>query len=153
MTLEIASFFITKLNKIYDWGKTIMSSALYPKFKELLLGGDIDLVTDTIKCILVDTADYTYSSAHDFYDDITAAARVGTAQTLANKTITGGVFDADDAVFTSVTGDATEAVVIYKDTGTESTSPLIAYIEGSITPNGGNITAQWDSGASKIFAL
>lgn len=130
-----------------------MASALYPSFKKLLLDGDIDLLADTIKCILIDTADYTYSASHDNLDDVPAAARVGTAQTLANKSTTGGVFDADDAVFTSVTGDPTEAVIIYKEGGTEATSPLIAYIEGSVTPNGGNITVQWDSGANKIFAL
>lgn len=130
-----------------------MASALYPSFKQLLLGGDIDLMTDTINCILVDTADYTYNSAHNFYDDITSAGRVGTAQTLANKSITNGVFDADNVTFTSVTGDPTEAVVIYKVGAGEDSSPLIAYIEGSITPNGGNITVQWSDDASKIFAL
>ena len=31
--------------------------------------------------------------------------------------------------FTSVTGPSIEAIVIYADTGTESTSPLIAYID------------------------
>lgn len=130
-----------------------MASVIYPSFKKLLLDGDIDLLVDTIKCVLIDTADYTYSAAHDNLDDVAAAARVGTAQTLTNKSTTGGVFDADDAVFTSVTGDPTEAVLIYKEGGTEGTSPLIAYIEGSVTPNGGNITVQFDSGANKIFAL
>lgn len=130
-----------------------MASILYTKFKELLLGGDIDLANDTIKCVLVDAADYTVNAAHDYLDHVASGARVGTAQTLANKSITGGVFDADDAVFSSVTGDGTEALIIYKDTGDEATSPLIAYIEGSVTPNGGNITAQFDSGANKIFAL
>jgi hypothetical protein len=130
-----------------------MASVLYPSFKKLLLDGDIDLLTDTIKCVLIDTADYTYSASHDNLDDVAAAARVGTAQTLANKTTTGGVFDADDIVFSAVTGDPTEAVIVYKEGGTEATSPLIAYIEGSVTPNGGDITIQWDSGANKIFAL
>lgn len=131
-----------------------MASALYTKFKELLLGGDIDLANDTIKCILVDTADYSFSAAHDYYDDITEASRVGTAQTLGSKSITGGVFDAADVTFSSVTGDATEAVVIFKVAGgAESADPLIAYIEGSVTPNGGDIVVQWDNGANKIFAL
>lgn len=130
-----------------------MASVLYPSFKKLLLDGDIDLLTDTIKIVLIDTADYTYSSAHNYLDDVASGARVGTAQTLTNKTTTGGVFDADDAVFPTVTGDPTEAAIIYKDTGSEATSPLIAYIEGSVTPNGGNITVQFDSGANKIFAL
>lgn len=131
-----------------------MASALYPKFKELLLGGDIALDSDTIKCILIDSADYTYSSAHDYMDDVPSAARIGTAQTLTNKTITSGVFDADDVTFTSVTGDSVEAVILYKDAGgADSANPLIAYIEGTVTPNGGNITVQFSSGASKIFAL
>jgi len=130
-----------------------MASALYPKFKEALLSGGINMASDTIKCILIDAADYTYSVSHQYLSDVASAARVGTAQTLTNKSITNGVFDADDVTFTSVTGDPTEALIIWKDTDVESTSPLIAYIEGSIILNGGDITVQWDSGASKIFAL
>lgn len=131
-----------------------MASALYPKFKEALLGGTINLSSDTIKCVLVDTADYTYSAAHQYLSSVPAGAREGTPQTLANKTVANGVFDADDATFTAVTGDPTEAVIIYKDaSGVEASSPLIAYIEGSVIPNGGNITVQWDNGANRIFAL
>lgn len=130
-----------------------MASALYPKFKEALLGGSINLTSDTIKCVLVDAADYTYSAAHQFLSSVPSAARVGTPQTLGSKTVTNGVFDAADVVFPGVTGDPTEAVIIYKDTEVEGTSPLIAYIEGAVTPNGGDITVQWDSGANKIFAL
>lgn len=130
-----------------------MASAIYPKAKEAFLSGTINLVSDTIKCILVDAADYVYSAAHDNLDDVPVAARVGTAQTLGTKSVTDGVFDAADVTFSSVTGDATEAVIIYKEGGTEGTSPLIAYIDGNVTPNGGNITVAWDAGASKIFAL
>jgi hypothetical protein len=47
--------------------------------------------------------------------------------------------------------------VIYKDTGVSGTSPLIAYIDTGtnfpVTPNGGDITVQWSSGASRIFKL
>lgn len=143
-----------------------MANALYPKYKELLLnpgtlgstsGTAVDLADDTIKVALVDTGTYTYSSAHDFYDDVSAAV-VGTPQTLGSKTVTNGVFDAADVTFTSVSGSSVEALVIYKDTGTASTSPLIAYIDTvssglPVTPNGGNITVTWDNGSSKIFAL
>jgi hypothetical protein len=46
--------------------------------------------------------------------------------------------------------------VIYVDTGTAATSPLVAYIDTGVTglpvtPNGGNITVTWN--ASGIFAL
>ena len=54
-----------------------------------------------------------------------------------------GVFDAADVAFTTVTGDPSEVLVIYKDTGSAATSPLIAYIDTAtglpVTPNGGNI--------------
>lgn len=131
-----------------------MASALYPIAKKAFLDGDIDLLTDDIRVILVDTADYTYSAAHDFLDDVAAGSRVATSGAMGTKSTTGGVFDAADVTFSSVTGDASEALIIYKHTGVEGTSNLIAYIDGlSVTPNGGDITVQWDSGASKIFAL
>lgn len=129
-----------------------MASALYPSFKQLLLGGDIDLATDDIRAIIVDTADYTYSAAHDFLDDVAVGARVAVSSALASKTITSGVFDAADVTFSAVTGDSVEAIVLYKHTGVDATSSLIAYIDGiSVTPNGGNIVASWH--ASGIFAL
>lgn len=129
-----------------------MASALYPSFKQLLLSGGIDLTSADIRAIIVDSADYTYSAAHDFLDDVTAGGRVAVSSSLASKTVTGGVFDAADVTYTAVTGDSVEAIVLYKHTGTDATSNLIAYIDGvSVTPNGGNIVVSWN--ASGIFAL
>lgn len=135
-----------------------MANALYPKFKEALLSQSpsINLSSDTINVALIDTGVYTYNAAHDFWDDAVAGL-VGTAQTLGSKTVTNGVFDAADVTFTSVSGSTVEALIIYKSTGVNSTSPLIAYIDTAtglpVTPNGGNISITWDSGANKIFAL
>jgi hypothetical protein len=137
-----------------------MASALYPAFKEALLGQSpsIDLNTDTIRAIFV-TSGYTYNSAHNFFDDLTntvgdgGTAR-GNGEALASPTVSSGVFDADDTVFASVTGTGINAIVLYKDTGADATSPLIAYIDGiSLTVTAAQVTIQWDSGASKIFAL
>jgi len=135
-----------------------MANALYDKGREGFLDGSIDWDTDTIKCVLVDTADYTVDlAAHDNLDDIPAGARVATSDALTGKTVAAGVADADDVTFSAVTGDPSEALVIYKDTGTASTSRLIAYVDDAtglpVTPNGGDITIQWDSAASKIFKL
>ena len=48
-------------------------------------------------------------------------------------------------------------MLIYKDTGDNATSPLIALIDSAtglpITPNGGDIIVVWDNGANKIFKL
>jgi hypothetical protein len=136
-----------------------MASGLYAKTKKLILDADLDLLVDDIRAILVDTADYSVDlAAHDFLDDVAAGARVAVSSELTNKSTTGGVFDADDVTWSSVTGDQCEAVILYKHTGTDSTSPLIAYIDSfssgmPVTPNGGNITCQWDSGANKIFKI
>jgi len=133
-----------------------MANAIYPKAKEQFLQGGINMSSDTIKVALIDTGTYTYSAAHDFWDDASAGV-IGTPQTLGTKTFTSGVFDAADSTFTSVSGATVEALIIYKDTGTPATSNLIAYIDSGtglpVTPNGGNINVVWDSGANKIFAL
>lgn len=128
-------------------------SAVYPKFKEWLL--DTALSSADVRWILVDGADYTYSSAHDFLDDVPSGARVGVSTALTSKTFTSGVFDAADKTIASVSGDQSEDVIIYIHTGTDSTSRIICYIDSGtglpVTPNGGDINAAWN--ASGIFAL
>ncbi len=135
-----------------------MANALYDKGRQRFLEGAISWLNDTIKVLLVDTGLYTVNlAAHEFLSDVPSGARVGAAQTLAGKTSTGGVADANDVTFNTVTGNSVEALVIYKDTGVETSSPLIAYIDTAtglpITPNGGNINVVWDNGANKIFKL
>ena len=134
-----------------------MASTLYDKGREGFLDGSIDWDTDDIRAILVDVADYTFSQAHDNLDDVAGAARVAVSGALTGKTKTNGVADADPVTWTAVTGDPCEAIILYKHTGTESTSRLIAYIDTAtglpVTPNGGDITVNWDDGANKIFKL
>lgn len=135
-----------------------MANALYDKGREAFLNADIDWLADTIKVILIDAADYTVDLAtHVALDDIPVAARVAISPALASKTSTNGVADAADVTFSLVTGDQSEALVLFKDTGSEPTSLLIAYIDTAtglpVTPNGGDITVQWDNGANKIFKL
>ena len=133
-----------------------MANAIYPLYKQALLdaSSNSDVNDGTVKVALVDTGTYTYSAAHDFLDDLSGV--VGTAQTIANTTVAAGVFDGDNVTFTAVTGATVEALVIYIDTGTPSTSRLVAYIDTGqtglpVTPNGGDITITWN--ASGIFAL
>jgi hypothetical protein len=134
-----------------------MANALYPKWKEQLLQftANNNLSAGTVKVALVDTGVYTYNAADQFYTSVSSAV-VGTPQTIGSKTFTNGVFDGADATFTAVTGASIEALVLYVDTGTAATSPLVAYIDTSVTglpvtPNGGDISITWN--ASGIFAL
>ena len=133
-----------------------MANAIYPIYKQALLDGltDIDLNDGTVKVALVDTGTYTYSAAHDFINDTSGV--VGTAQTIANTTVTNGLFDGDNVTFTAVSGNSVEALIIYIDTGNVATSRLVAYIDTGVTgipvtPNGGDITITWH--ATGIFQL
>lgn len=69
------------------------------------------------------------SAAGDHIDDFDGC-RVGTDQTLGTKTVTAGVADAADVTHTAVTGNSVEAVSVYEDTGTPSTSRMIAFLDG-----------------------
>lgn len=133
-----------------------MASGMYALGREGFLGGDIDWDANNIKVTLIDSADYVVNlSTHDFYNDVTAGGRVATSSNLASKTKTNGTADAADVTFSAVTGDQSEALVVWADTTVESTSRLIVYIDTGtgfpVTPNGGDITVQWD--AAGIFTL
>lgn len=133
-----------------------MADVIYNSFKKKIMDGSIDLDTDTIKVALV-TSSYTPDQdAHDFFDDITNEVS-GTGYTaggvsLANKAVTAdntdneGVFDADDASWTTSTITARGAV-IYKSTGTASTSPLICYIDfgADKSSSAGTFQITWNS--------
>ncbi|MFO0271373.1 MAG: hypothetical protein ACK53W_12665 [Gemmatimonadota bacterium] len=142
-----------------------MPNALYGRAKQKFLNpgtlgstssSSIDLIDDTIRVALVDLGTYTFNADHEFFSSVSSAV-VGTPVDLTSKTVdTSGVFDAADPTFTGVSGASVEALVIYKWTGSNATSSLIAFIDTAtsglpVTPNGGDITVQFS--ASGIFAL
>lgn len=135
-----------------------MANALYDTGRNAFLKGEVAWLTDSIKEVLVDLADYTPSlSTHQYLSDIPSIARVATSANLASKTATAGVADAADPVFVGATGDQAEAIVGYKDTGTPATSQLLYYIDTAtglpVTPNTGDINHVFDNGTNRIFKL
>lgn len=136
-----------------------MANSLYAKAKEGLLTAAINWSSDTIKAALV--RGYTPNTgSHEFLSDVTTAGGtiVSTTAALTSKTATLGVADAADTVFTAVpSGAACPYVIVYQDTGTATTSRLIALLDTGtglpVTPSGADITVTWDSGSNKIFAL
>lgn len=138
-----------------------MANALYDFGRQGFLEGTIDWDTDNIKVVLVDTGAYTANLAtHDNLDDVPSGARIATSANLGTKTVTAGVADAADVTITVGAAQPTiEALVVYKDSGTASTSRLIAYIDSAtglpFTPaaGGGDVNIVWDAGANKIFKL
>lgn len=133
-----------------------MPNVIYPKFKEQALQGGVNLSSGNIKAVLVDLADYTYSAAHEFLSDVAAIGRVATSANLASKTFTNGTFGSANPSFSAVTGDQSEALILFIDTGTAGTSRLIAFYDTGVTglpvtPNGGDINVTVN--ASGWFAL
>lgn len=135
-----------------------MANALYDRGRQGFLAGEIDWDANDIRCILIDEADDTISlTVDEDLADRAGASRVATSSAFGTKTVTAGVADAADVTLTAVTGDQAESIDIYQHTGTEATSLLICNIDTAtglpVTPNGGDITITWDSGANKIFKL
>lgn len=135
-----------------------MANAIYPLYKQALLDADsnVDIIAGNVKAMLIDTADYTYSAAHNFLDDVPSGARVATSGNLTTKSVVDGTFDCDAWTWSTVTGDPCEAIIFFIDTGVESTSRLVCYLDSGqtglpVTPNGGNIT--FTPNASGIFTL
>ena len=126
----------------------------------------VDLNSDTIKVALVN-ATYTaltdaQKQAQQFYSDIGANEVTGTnwpagGVTLANVTITPDeatgkcTIDADDVTVASATIAGATGAVLYKDTGTGTTSPIIGYADFGKTLNAtdGPLTLAW--AANGIF--
>lgn len=135
-----------------------MANTLYDYARQRFLEAQINWMSDVIKVLLVDTGAYTAQTAvHQYLSDIPTSARIAGPVTLTAKSTTGGAADAADITFTAVSGASIEAIIIYVDSGTEATSPLIAFIDTAtglpITPNGGDIIVTWDNGTNKIFKV
>lgn len=132
-----------------------MADFFYGLGVEKIASAGIDLSGATIKMYLIDGASYSPSqNVDEFLSDIPVGMRIANVS-LASKTVALGVFDAADATFTAVSGAQSEYLVLEKDTGTASTSPLVCKIDSytglPITPNGGDISVVFPS--SGIFRL
>ena len=111
-------------------------------------------LTDNIKVAILSSA-YVFSSAHDFFNDISADVLGSVA--LSGKSCTSGVLDAADSVVAGVLASPANSLWIYKDTGTPSSSQLILFFDTGIgfgqTPTG-DTTIIWPNDANvKIFPL
>ncbi len=121
----------------------------------------INYGSDNIKVSLV-TSGYTpdtTSSGNEFYNAISGGNILtnGVSPNLTTKTNVGGIFDADNSVFTAVPSGTATQFVMWKDTGTTSTSPLMILWDTAtnlpVTGNGGNITIQWPGSPGYIASL
>jgi hypothetical protein len=133
-----------------------MANSMYGLGREAFLEGAIDAVTATLALSLFTTG-YTPNLTTDQFYSTPVGAVSPTAGPVTLTSVTGslGTLSAANLTFTSVTGSASAYLVLFKNTGTNSTSPLIGLIDTAtglpVTPNGGNITVAWASG--QVFTL
>lgn len=140
-----------------------MATIIHDDFRDAQLGNPthsvIDFDTDNIDVSLLDQTDSgTITAATVDYDEVDTATVVATTD-VASPTVGvvgTGVFDAADTTFSSVTGDAADYLVLWKNSGSAATSPLAVTFDSAttglpVTPNGGNIVVTWN--ASGILAI
>lgn len=133
-----------------------MANTLFTEARKALLEAQINWLTNDVKVMLVDKDAYNPNfDTHIYLSDVSASARMTPGVLLTGKTTTGGAARANNSTFTSVSGTTIESILVYKDTGVESTSRLIAWLDTAtglpITPNGGDIIVVWDTGPNGIF--
>lgn len=83
----------------------------------------------------------------EFVADLAAGGIVARSGALGSKVTTRGIFDAADPTFTAVSGDVSEILFLYRDSGVDATSEVIAIVSSftsgmPVTPNGGDILLQ-----------
>jgi hypothetical protein len=140
-----------------------MASAIFNSFKTKIASGEINLASDTIKVMLVESGYSADEDAHEYRDDVTNEASgtgyVSGGEELLNKTVTQdntnnrAVFNADDVSWAASSITARGAV-IYKDTGNSATDPLIAYIDfgENKTSSSGTFAINWSASGVLLFA-
>lgn len=134
-----------------------MANAIFPKAKEGLLAGNIDLDANDIRVMLVRST-YTYDSADEFVADLGAVDN-GRSAALGTKSVTNGVFDAADTTLTATAAVACNALVYFVHTGADATARLLCYADAPtsglpFTPSASQtVNITHDNGANKIFAL
>ena len=132
-------------------------ATVYNNGKEQLMLGTFNLGTggSTMKVALV--TGYTPNiDTHQTFADVVANEASGSGYTargatLANQAVTQdntndrAAFDADDVTYTGLSVGTPSHAIVYKDTGTNSTSHLLMYFELGRASNGGNYTLSFNS--------
>lgn len=124
--------------------------------KTLMLTAGFNWPVDDVKLQLVDGAQWapTAATGEDsnqfvaaFLAAIPVGARIGPAVSLANKTVVGNDFKADNVTIPGVAGVTVEWAVFYKGGGAEASTPLLfAYDTATglpLTPNGLDVVAEF----------
>lgn len=139
-----------------------MADAFYVEFRNAILGAPthsvIDLNADNLRCALRDegVSALNLTTQVDLADVVAGhVAESANLSALTVGVVAAGVFDHGNVTFSAVTGASCESIDYFKETGTDSTSPMICNIDSAtglpVTPNGGDIT--WTPSVSGVFQI
>ena len=150
-----------------------MANAIPNAFKVALFGGTVtngsytgppDLVSDTLKVMLLTTSHTNNVDTQEFIDDVStnevsSGGYTAGGATLASKAVNRddtndrALFDAADVEWNSVSF-TTQYAVVYVDSGTVVTSLIVGIWDfGSKSPSNGNFTLSWSSSPAALMAL
>ena len=135
-----------------------MANFVYGKAKQSLLNGQINVLSNSLKILIVDSS-YVPSANSDQYVSNINPSYIKNRSAIQNITNTLGVLDADDITILEHDGAAFKAIVLYENGISDSDSKLIAYIDTSIgLPFAGvnfslPVTIIWSNDLSKILSL
>lgn len=132
-----------------------MADAVPNSFKNQIASGNIDFDADTFKLMLLDNNHSNDIDSQEFIDDVSTNEVSGTGysaggQTIANIAVTTdnandqAEVDGDDVTWSSSSITARYGVV-YKDTGTPATSPIVCILDfgSDKTSSNGDFTVQF----------
>lgn len=141
-----------------------MANALFDTAKRGFLAGEIDLDTAVVKVALV--RGYTFSASHEFVSDVTGAGGTinGTSAALTGKSVTNGVFDADDATISASASASNHGLLLFQSSAVGGGADVAAtaqrviawYDTGTglpIQPGTGTVTVQWPNSSPRILTL
>jgi hypothetical protein len=116
-----------------------MASAIYPSAKLSLANGTLNWTSTAFNVALLNTATYTYSTAHNFFDDVLSGEVVAdgythTGTVLVSQAITESpagtaMFDAVDLTWPTSTITSGAAVIYLLRGGAHSADDLVAYVD------------------------
>jgi hypothetical protein len=134
-------------------------SFAYHKFSEYALSGALNWTTGTFVSAALIADTHTPDPTDVFLSDIPSADRPRAKTVLGGRALVDGSADSFDITFAKVPNAGLNyiGIVLFLDTAIESTSKLLVFHDSGtgwpVTPNGGNITVQVDSGVNRLFRI
>lgn len=105
-----------------------MRSQLYPYARELFATAQLDWRAGVVRGLLLPSA-YVPNFNNQFLSDIFEGSRIAISEEIQGRTATNGICSGTAAKFPLLFDNrAVSQAVLFRDTGVESTSVLIAYL-------------------------